>query len=487
MAKNPLILALANPEPEILPHLVKEVRDDAIIATGRSDYPNQVNNVLCFPFIFRGALDVGATTINESMKVACVHAIASLAEAESNDVVMSAYGGEVHRFGPDYIIPKAFDPRLIVEIAYVVAKAAMETGVAARPILDMQAYRYQLQERVHRSSMVMRSVTTSSKEHPKRVIFSEGEEDRVLRAVQNLLDEGICIPTLIGRPSVMERRIERAGLRIRQGVDFNVIDPANDHRFSNYWHAYHEKTRRLGVSPDLAKSIVRTNTTVIGALAVELGDADALICGGIGKYHDHLIHLRQILGMSNSQNILAAVNLMILESGNLFLTDAYVNEDPTAEQLAEITIMAARQVQNFGIIPRVALLSHSNFGSASSKSALKMRHTLDILKVRAQDLDVDGEMHADAALVPSFRHKICPDNNLTGVANLLVMPNIDAANIAFNLVKVVGEGLSVGPILLGLAKPAHIITPSTTSRGIVNLATLASVEAQGCALGRMRG
>lgn len=479
MAAKPLILALANPEPEILPHLVTEVRDDAIVATGRSDYPNQVNNVLCFPFIFRGALDVGATTINEEMKVACVKAIASLAEAESNDVVVSAYGGEVHRFGPDYIIPKPFDPRLIVEIASVVAQAATDTGVAARPLKDIQAYRYQLQEYVHRSSMVMRPVMSAARANPKRVIFSEGEEDRILRAVQTLVDENIVSPILVGRPSVVERRLEKAGLRLRIGQDFELIDPSCDTRFSTYWHAYHERTGRSGISPDLAKTIVRTNNTVIGALAVHLGDADALICGGIGRYQDHLIHLKQILGMSNGQDMLASLNLMVLETGNLFIADTYVNQNPTAEQVAEIAIMASHQVQRFGITPKVALLSHSNFGSAHSESALKMRQALEIIKNRAPELEIDGEMHADSALVPVFRNKICPDNNLKGVANLLIMPNLDAANIAFNLVKVVGNGLSVGPLLLGLAKPAHIITPSTTSRGIANLAAMAVVEAQG--------
>lgn len=475
MGPKPLILALANPEPEILPHLVKEVRDDAIIATGRSDYPNQVNNVLCFPFIFRGALDVGATSINEAMKIACVKAIAAIAEAESSDVVVNAYGGEVYHFGPDYIIPKPFDPRLIVEIASVVAQAATETGVATRPLKDIKAYKEQLQTYVHRSSMVMRPVMISARNAPKRVIFSEGEEDRVLRAVQTIVDEGIAQPILVGRPDVIERRIIKAGLRLQPGINIELIDPARDTRFSNYWHAYHEKTQRSGVSPELAKAIVRTQPTVIGALALTLGDADALICGGVGKYHEDLAHLKQILGSSEDQNVLAALNLLILESGNLFITDAYVNHNPSAEEIARITLIAAEQVQRFGITPRVALLSHSNFGSSKSKSALKMRHALEILKKQAPELEIDGEMHADAALTTEFRKKICPDSTLSGSANLLVMPNIDAANIAFNLVKVVGEGLSVGPMLLGLSKPAHIITPSTTSRGITNLTALAVV------------
>ncbi len=479
MAPKPLIMALANPEPEILPHLVKEVRSDAIIATGRSDYPNQVNNVLCFPFIFRGALDVGATTINEAMKIACVKAIANLAEAESHDAVVHAYGGEVHKFGPDYIIPKPFDPRLIVEIASVVAQAATDTGVATRPLQNMQAYRDQLMEHVLRSSMVMRPVITAARMDPKRVIFSEGEEDRVLRAAQTLVDEGIAKPILVGRPSVVAKRIERAGLRIRPGIDFELIDPSCDTRFNTYWQAYHARTGRSGISPDLAKTVVRTNNTVIGALAVVLGDADALIAGGVGKYQDHLHHIKHILGMSNGQNMLAALNLMVMESGNFFIADSSVNGNPTAEQIAEIAIMASAQVERFGISPKVALLSHSNFGSSESESASKMRAALEIIQARAPELEVDGEMHADAALLPAFRNKICPNNTLTGVANLLIMPNLDAANIAFNLVKVVGNGLSVGPLLLGLAKPAHIITPSTTARGIANLAAIAVVEAQG--------
>ncbi len=478
MAAKPLVLALANPEPEILPHLVKEIRPDAIVATGRSDYPNQVNNVLCFPFIFRGALDVGATTINDAMKVACVKALASLAQAESHEAVTTAYGGEVHSFGPDYIIPKPFDPRLIVEVASVVAEAAMQTGVAVRPLKDKQAYRDQLMEHVHRSSMVMKPVIAAARKAPKSIVFCEGEEERVLHAAQTLIDEGIAKPILIGRPSVIEKRIERAALRLSLGKDVELIDPASDTRFSKYWNCYHKKLSRQGISPDLAKTVVRTNTTVIGALAVERGDADALICGLIGRYHDHLQHLRQVLGRYGESETLAALTLMILERGNLFITDPYVNNDPTAEQISETTLLAAEQIKRFGMTPKIALLSHSNFGTSHRESALKMRHALKILKERAPHLDIEGEMHADAALLPDLRSKICPENTLSGEANLLVMPNLDAANIAFNLTKVIGQSLAVGPMLLGLSKPAHIVTPSTTARGIVNLTSLAVVEAQ---------
>lgn len=481
MAQSPLVLALANPEPEILPERVKEVRSDAIIATGRSDYPNQVNNVLCFPFIFRGALDVGSTTINEEMKIACVHAIASLAQAEAHEAVTSAYGGEVHQFGPEYIIPKPFDPRLIVEIASVVAKAAMETGVATRPIQDLKGYRDTLMQHVHRSSMVMRPVMQAARSASKKIVFSEGEEERVLRAVQNIVDERIAKPILIGRPSVVTSRIERFGLRIRMGQDFELIDPSCDERFSMYWNAYHQLLARQGVSPDLAKATIRTNSTVIGALAVHLGDADGLICGMVGRYQEHLRHLRQILSTTYSSThttgVLAALSLVILERGNLFISDPYVNYDPTPEELVDITLMAADQVKRFGIDPKIALLSHSNFGTSQHPSALKMAKTRSLLKECAPHLHVEGEMHADTALLEDVRARLFPDNVLQGEANLLIMPGLDAANIAFNLLKVIGEGLAVGPILLGLSKPAHIATPSTTSRGLVNLAAMAVAQA----------
>jgi len=479
MAEKPLVLALANPEPEILPRLVKEVRPDAIVATGRSDFPNQVNNVLCFPFIFRGALDVGATTINEAMKIACVRALARIAQAEPNDVVASAYGGELHHFGPEYIIPKPFDPRLIVEIASVVAEAATATGVATRPLKDINAYREQLQEFVYRSSMIMRPVISSARKDPKRVIFAEGEEERVLRAMQSIIDEGIAKPILIGRPQVINHRLEKFGFRAQAGKDFELIDPACDTRFTDYWKTYHDKLGRQGITPDLAKTIMRTNTTVIGAIAVERGDADALICGLVGRYHDHLGHLKQILGTSpHHHDILAALNLMVLESGDLFIVDTYVNPDPTAEQIAEMTVLAAEQIRRFGIVPRVALLSHSNFGSATTESSKKMRSALELIHNYAPELEVDGEMHADMALLPSLRGAVFPGNQLRGRANLLVMPNLDAANITFNLVKIVGDALSIGPILLGLGKPAHILTPSATSRSIINLTSIAVVEAQ---------
>ena len=478
MAANPIILALSNPEPEIRPELVKEVRDDAIIATGRSDYPNQVNNVLCFPYIFRGALDVGATRINEAMKIACVKALADLTHAESSDVVSNAYGGEIHRFGADYIIPKPFDPRLSVVLPHAVAQAAMETGVATRPIEDLEAYKHKLQSFIYRSSMVMRPVISQAKADLMRVTFGEGEDERVLRAVQTILDDQICIPILVGRPSVIESRIERLGLRMKAGIDFEIIDPNNDSRYQTYWRAYHQLMERKGVSPEAAKFHVRTNTTLIAALTVHLGDADTMIVGTSRLYHEHLKDVLDVLQLSPEHNVAAALNVILMDKGVYFISDAYVNKKTTPEEMAEITIMAAEQVKLFGIQPKIALLSHSNFGSSDKFSAIKMRDTLEIIRNIAPDLEIDGEMHADLALSQELRDQILPNSTLKGEANLLIMPSLDAANISFNMLKVLGHGLPIGPILMGTNKSGHIVNQTATSRGLINMAAIAAVEAQ---------
>lgn len=478
MAPNPLILALANPDPEILPEIAREARPDAIIATGRTDYPNQVNNVLCFPFIFRGALDVGATTINLEMKIACVKAIASLAQAESSDVAISAYGGEMHSFGLNYIIPKPFDPRLILEIAPAVAQAAMDTGVATRPIADIDAYRQKMSEYVYKSAMVMKPIFQQAKVNPKRVAFVEGEDMRVLRAIQVLADEGIAKPILIGRPPVIEKRIQRLGLRLKEGTDFEIIDPNKDSRYDRYWHAYHHLTERKGISPDVARILTRTSPTIIGALTVHLGDADTMICGAIGRYHIHLDHIRQIFGCDQeNREDLAALGVLIREDGVLFICDPYVNPKPSLKQICQMTLKAADQVRRFGITPKVALLSHSSFGAGATESAVKMRQATAWLQHNAPDLEVEGEMHADAALSEAIRQHIFPNSKLQGQANLLIMPCIDAANIAFNMAKSLWNALTVGPILMGCPKPAHIVTPSVTPRGLVNMAALAVVDA----------
>jgi malate dehydrogenase (oxaloacetate-decarboxylating)(NADP+) len=479
MAPNPLILALANPDPEILPEIVHEVRPDAIMATGRTDYPNQVNNVLCFPFIFRGALDVGATTINQEMKIACVKAIANLAQVEGSDVAISAYGGEMHNFGPNYIIPKPFDPRLIMEIAPVVAKAAMDTGVATRPLADLEAYREKMSEHVYRSAMVMKPIFQKAKANPKRVAFVEGEDIRVLRATQILVDEGIAKPILIGRPAVIEKRIKHLSLRIKQDTDFEIIDPNKDNRYSSYWHTYHELTQRKGISPDVARILTRTSPTIIGALTVHLGDADTMVCGAIGRYHIHLAHIRQIFDFDQeSDKVLAALGVLIREDGALFICDPYVNPNPSLEEICQMTLMAADQVRRFGIKPKVALVSYSSFGSGTTDNAVKMRQATAWLHKNAPDLEVEGEMHADAALSESIRTQIFPNSKLFGEANLLIMPCIDSANIAFNMAKSLWNALTVGPILMGCPKPVHIVTPSVTSRGLVNMAALAVVDAE---------
>nr|WP_280956236.1 NADP-dependent malic enzyme [Candidatus Odyssella thessalonicensis] len=478
MAPKPIILALANPEPEIRPELIKEVRDDAIIATGRSDYPNQVNNVLCFPYIFRGALDVGATRINEAMKIACVQALAELTHAESSDVVCNAYGGEVHRFGPDYIIPKPFDPRLSVVLPHAVAQAAMATEVATRPIEDLDSYKHKLQSFIYRSSMVMRPVISQAKAIPTRVTFGEGEDERVLRAVQTILDDQICVPILIGRPSVIDSRIERLGLRMRANVDFEVIDPSNDSRYQSYWRAYHQLMQRKGVSPEAAKFHVRTNTTLIAALTVHLGDADTMIVGTSRLYHEHLKDVLDVLQLSPEHETAASLNVLLLDKGVYFISDAYVNKKTTPEQIAEITLMAAEQVKLFGITPKVALLSHSCFGSSDKYSAVKMREAIQILQNIAPGLEVEGEMHADLALSQELRDAIMPNSMLKGEANLLIMPSLDAAHISFNMLKVLGNGLPIGPILMGTNKPGHIVSQTVTPRGLINMAAIAAVDAQ---------
>ncbi len=478
MAQRPIVLALANPNPEIMPDAVKAVRPDAIVATGRSDFPNQVNNVLCFPFIFRGALDVGATTINEAMKIAAVKAIADLALEEGSDIVATAYENNETNFGPDYIIPKPFDPRLIVRIAPAVARAAMESGVATRPIADFSAYVERLQDFVFRSSLIMRPVFLRAREEPKRVAYAEGEDERVLRAAQIVLDDKLARPVLIGRREVVERRIEKLGLRLRIDRDVELVDPQSDPRYPEYWRLYHNLLARRGVSPDVARTVVRTNTTVIAALMVQKQEADAMICGTYGGYREHLRHVLGVIGLKPGVCSPAAMSAAVLPRGTFFFADTYINPDPTPEQIAETTILAAEELRRFGIPPKVALLSHSNFGTMDGPSPVKMRRALDIVRERQPDLEVDGEMHSDSALSETIRRRLYPDSRLTGAANLLVMPSLDAANIAFNLLKVLGEAVTIGPLLLGGARPAHIVTPSVSVRGLVNVSAIASVEAQ---------
>jgi malate dehydrogenase (oxaloacetate-decarboxylating)(NADP+) len=478
MARRPLVLALANPEPEIMPELVRAVRPDAIIATGRSDYPNQVNNVLCFPFIFRGALDVGATTINEAMKLACVHALADLALAEGSDVVAAAYGEEPPAFGPDYLIPKPFDPRLILKLAPAVARAAMESGVATRPIADFDAYLETLGQFVFRSGLVMRSIFARAKRMPKRIIYAEGEEERVLRAVQVVVDEGFARPNLVGRAEVVERRIERLGLRIRQDEHFDLVDPDYDPRYNEYWQAYHRIMARRGTSPAQARTVLRTSNTVIAAMLLRRGEGDAMVCGTIGLYHRHHRHVMNVIGLKEGVKAGAALSVLVLRDGPIFVCDTYVSYDPSPGEIAEMTIMAAEQVRRFGLEPKVALVSHSNFGTHDDPPAEKMRQALAQIEALAPDLEVEGEMHADAALSEEIREAIFPNSRLKGAANLLVMPTLDAANIAFNMLKVLGEGQPIGPMLLGAAKPVHILTPSATVRGIVNISAIATVDAQ---------
>ncbi|WP_416066361.1 NADP-dependent malic enzyme [Rhizobium sp. ZK1] len=478
MADKPLIMALANPTPEIMPDLARAARPDAMICTGRSDFPNQVNNVLCFPYIFRGALDCGAETINEEMKMAAVRAIAALAREEPSDVAARAYSGETPVFGPDYLIPSPFDPRLILRIAPEVAKAAAESGVARRPIADFDAYLDQLNRFVFRSGFIMKPIFTAAKvAERKRVIFSEGEDERVLRAAQVLLEEGIAEPIIIGRPQVIETRLKRYGLRIRPLQDFDVINPEDDPRFREYVDLYLQLVGRRGVIPEAARTIVRTNTTVIGALALKRGEADALICGLEGRYEKHLRDVRQIIGKRPNVRDFSALSLMISQRGATFFADTYVTLNPTAEDIAEATVLAAEEIKRFGITPRAALVSHSNFGSRESESATKMRNALQLVREAAPDLEVDGEMHGESAISEELRRRVMPHTTLNDEANLLIFPNLDAANITLGVVKSMTDGLHVGPILLGTAMPAHILAPSVTSRGVVNMAALAVVEA----------
>ncbi|GGP19317.1 NADP-dependent malic enzyme [Silvimonas iriomotensis] len=478
MADKPLILALANPDPEISPPAAKAVRPDAIVCTGRSDYPNQVNNVLCFPFIFRGALDVGATTINEEMKRAAVTAIADLAHAEQSDVVADAYSGQSLKFGPEYLIPKPFDPRLIIKIAPAVAQAAMDTGVAERPITDMHAYVEDLTQFVYKSNLFMRPVFSAARKKQERVVYCEGEDQRVLHAVQEAVDMKLCVPILIGRPKIILKRIEQLGLRLQQGVDFEVCNPEHDPRYREYWTLYHSLMMRKGVSEEQAQLEVRGKPTLIGALMVKRGEADAMICGLTGRYHQHHYYVTNVLCPQQGGATTGAMNALLLPTGNIFIADTYVNQDPTAEQLADITLMAAEAVRNFGIAPKVALLSHSSFGTSDSPSARKMQETLRLVRERAPDLEIDGEMHGDAAISAEIRQRVFPHSTLKGDANLLIMPNLDAANISFNLLKMTaGDGLTVGPILLGIPATAHILTPTASVRRVVNMTALASVEA----------
>ena len=481
MAPRPLILALANPTPEILPEEVKAVRSDAVIATGRSDYPNQVNNVLCFPYIFRGALDCGATTITREMEIASVLAIAELAQAEQSDIVATTYGITNLSFGPEYIIPMPFDPRLMTKIASAVATAAAQCGVAARPIQDMAAYAERLQQFVYRSGTFMKPIFAIAKKAPaelKRIVYAEGEEEKVLRAVQVVVDETLAKPILVGRPAILAQRIEKFGLRLRPGIDFEVINPEYDERFRDYWETYLAMTARKGISQQYAKLEMRRRHTLIGAMMVHKGDADGMICGTYGTTDVHLRYIDHVLGRRQGVNVYAAMNALILQDRQIVIVDTHVNENPSAEQIAEITLLAADEMRRFGLAPRVALLSHSNFGTSNSESAKKMRAALALLREQAPDLEVDGEMHGDTALNMALLKRTMPDSTLTGEANLLVMPNIDAANIAYNLLKTTaGNGIAIGPVLLGCAKPVHILTPSATVRRIVNMTALCVVDA----------
>jgi malate dehydrogenase (oxaloacetate-decarboxylating)(NADP+) len=477
MAPNPLILAMANPDPEILPEHAKAVRPDAIIGTGRSDYPNQVNNVLCFPFMFRGALDVGATTINEAMKIAAVRAIAELAMAEASDAVAAAYGEQELVFGPEYLIPKPFDPRLIIKVAPAVAQAAMDSGVASRPIADMDAYRQQLTEFVYHTGLFMRPVFAAAKKTPARVVFCEGEDDRVLSAVQTIVDEGLAKPILIGRPAVVQMRLEKSGLRLQAGRDFELVNPDSDSRYKDLWQDYYNLTCRKGVSVEYAKSEMRKRTTLIGTMLLRHGYADAALCGTVGLYRPNLAHVETVIGRKPGISSFYAMSMLSLPGRTLFICDPYVNYDPTAEQVAEMTLLAAEEVRRFGILPKAALLSHSFFGAENTPTAIKMRHALELITERAPQLEVEGEMHGDAALSEEIRRKVFPSSRLKGTANLLIMPTLDAANIAFNLLKTAaGDGLAVGPLLLGAARPVHVLTPTATVRRIVNVTALLSVE-----------
>lgn len=486
MGPKPLILALANPTPEILPEVAKKARPDVVIATGRSDYPNQVNNVLCFPFLFRGALDVGATTINTQMELAAVRAIADLAMAEISDVVARAYGNDEElSFGPDYFIPKPFDPRLILQIAPAVAQAAMDSGVATRPIADMEAYRHSLERFVYRTGFVMRPTFERAKRRPMRLIYAEGEDERVLRAAQIVLDDKVAQPILIGRRAVVERRIEKLGLRLKPGQNVELIDPERDDRYHEYWTGYLGLMKRKGVAPDDARTVIRTNTTVIAAMAVHRGEADAMICGAVGQYDQHLPHICDVIGLRGGAALPAAMQLLVLPHGMLFIADSNVNLDPSTDDIVAIAQLAADEVRRFGLVPKIALLSHSNFGTSAAPSAVKMREATRRLHELMPDVEIEGEMKADAAISETIREKLMPDGSLKGSANLLVMPNLDAANIAANLVRQMEQGFYVGPILMGMGKSAHIVSRNVTVRGLVNMSAVAVVDAQDHADGVM--
>ena len=478
MAERPLILALANPEPEIRPELAKEARPDCVIATGRSDYPNQVNNVLCFPFIFRGALDVGATTITTEMELAAVRAIAELAQAETSEQVALAYGIETISFGADYIIPRPFDPRLIARVAPAVAKAGMDCGVATRPIADLGAYEQSLTQFVYHSGLIMKPLFTAAKAAPRRIVYTEGEDERVLRAAQIVVDEGLAKPILIGRPQVIEQRLERLGLRIKPGKDLELVNPEFDPRYRDYWSTYHQLTERQGVSPEYARAQMRRNQTLIGAMLIRKGEADCMLCGTFGVHSEHLHYIDQVIGLRPGARHYAAMNAIILPTRYVFICDTYVTDDPDAEHIAEMTLLASDEMRRFGIAPKVALISASTFGSLDTPSARKMRAALKLIEARAPELEIEGEMHGDAALSEEIRLKVFPRTRLRGEANLLVMPSLDAANISFNLLKTAsGGGVTIGPMLLGAARPVHILTPSATVRRIVNMTALAVTDA----------
>ncbi|HKF70710.1 MAG TPA: NADP-dependent malic enzyme [Stellaceae bacterium] len=478
MAKRPLILALANPVPEIMPEEALAARPDALICSGRSDYPNQVNNVLCFPYIFRGALDVGASAINEEMKLAAVEAIAALAREAPSEVAARAYGGEARTFGPGSLIPNPFDPRLILRIAPAVARAAMASGVATRPIADFETYAERLNRFVFRSGFVMKPVFATCKSGPRRVVYAEGEDERVLRATQVVVEEGLALPILVGRPAVIEKRLERFGLSIRPGHDFALINPESDPRYDEFVHTYMEAAGRAGITPDAARTLVRTDNTVIAALTLRRGEADAMLCGVEGRFQSHLRHVRAIIGVAPGVRDYSAVTLIITAKGHFFLADTHVTPDPTVDEIVEMAVLAAAHVRRFGIEPKIALLSHSNFGSFDTDSARKMRRATEILNAQHPDLEVDGEMHGDAALSSVFRDRVLPNSRIKGEANVLIMPNLDAANIAYQMIKILADGLPVGPILIGGARPAHVLSPTVTARGIVNMTAVAAAEAQ---------
>lgn len=478
MAKDPIVFALANPNPEILPELAKAVRPDVIIATGRSDYPNQVNNALCFPYIFRGALDVGATTVNEEMKIACVKAIAAMAHVEATPLSGQKEVDETKRFGRDYLIPGPLEPNLIIEIAPAVAQAAMDSGVATLPIENMRAYKQKLSEFVYNSAFLMKPLFSKAQQDPKSIVYCEGEDENVLRAVQVVVDEGLAKPILMGRPPIIESQIKRLGLRMVEGQHYEMVDLDNDPRYKDYWQEYYQRTQRLGVTVELARRDMRRRTSLIGALMVERGDADGMICGTFGSYHMHLSYVERIIAKKSGVKDFFALNALLLQGRNLFIADTYVHEDPTAQQLAAMTVLATKEVRRFGLEPRVALLSHSNFGSTDFASAKKMREVFRILTEMKVDFEFDGEMHGDIALDDKLRSHSFGFSKLTGAANLLIMPDVDAANIAYNLLKSATNSVTVGPMLLGSAKPVHILTPSATARRIVNMTAVAVTQAQ---------